>query len=144
MLIIKAQIRRIDITKYTLQNKEDPVYSFLSLQWAMTSDVDLGSDHLRWIGEKRLEIYAVIRVFFLRRYMAKYSYIGEELKNKNDRFSTNVPKSPARSPKNNKIEETKENGGSIMKRLNVSEENSALKFSSSIFDEGEWKTKESK
>ena len=28
-------------------------YGFLSLEWAMASDLDLGSDHLRWMGEVR-------------------------------------------------------------------------------------------
>jgi hypothetical protein len=143
LLIIKAQIKKIDITKYTLQNREDPVYSFLSLSWAMLSDIDLGSNHIRWMGEKRYTIYALIRCFYLRSYEARYSYIGKELKNKNEKWKVNTPISYARSFKRNNMEEVKGYGSSIIKPLNYTVDSSVFRSGSTVFDEGEWKTLES-
>jgi len=48
---------------------ERPVsYGFLSLEWAMASDLDLGSEHLRWMGDARFDVYALWRILTLRQY----------------------------------------------------------------------------
>ncbi|CAD8166878.1 unnamed protein product [Paramecium octaurelia] len=49
------------------------VVSFLSLSYAFISEVDLGSESLRFLGGSRFDIYGIWRVIFQKKYQAKYN-----------------------------------------------------------------------
>jgi sphingosine kinase len=68
-LIAKGKTRPLDIADITQKNRH--YYSFLSLAWGLVSDVDLGSDRLRWIGSLKNDIYALLLIWRLRRYRGK-------------------------------------------------------------------------
>jgi hypothetical protein len=55
----------MDLIKVDLQKEELPVYSFLSVSWGYVADLDCGSDHLRFLGGFRFEIYGLIRVILI-------------------------------------------------------------------------------
>ena len=41
----------------------------------MIADIDIESECIRWAGFVRMDIWAVVRVLFLRKYRAKFSYL---------------------------------------------------------------------
>lgn len=51
-----------------------PIYSFLSLEWAMIADLDINSEFLRCMGALRFEVYAAWLILKHKRYLAKLSY----------------------------------------------------------------------
>jgi hypothetical protein len=111
----------MDILKMISRERKDPIYSFLSISWCMIADVDLESEHLRWMGETRFTIWALLRIIKRRQYRAKLAYLGEEIFNKNqevtpiDGYSDSV----IASPKNNSLKE--ESKYLSMRRINNSE-----------------------
>ena len=67
-LVIRDKPGSIDITKIILERMpQKPVYSFLSVSYSALADIDLNSDHLRWIGPIRYEVRAVWRLLNLMR-----------------------------------------------------------------------------
>ena len=72
-LIAKGKQRPIDIA-ITQQNGQS-YYSFLSMSWAIISDVDIESERLRFLGSLRTDIYALIRIWNMRHYSGKFSYL---------------------------------------------------------------------
>ena len=82
LLIIKGQIRLMDITKITFSSRPDPIYSFLSIAWWIISDVDLESEKVRWMGDTRFTLWSIIRMLKLRRYRAVLSYRGGDITHK--------------------------------------------------------------
>eukprot|EP00908_Phaeocystis_cordata_P006708 Transcript_17325.p1 GENE.Transcript_17325~~Transcript_17325.p1 ORF type:complete len:446 (-),score=178.73 Transcript_17325:122-1459(-) len=66
-LLCRGGPQPLDLMRVTQPGR--PVsFGFLSMEWAMASDLDLGSDHLRWMGEARFDVYALWRILTLRRY----------------------------------------------------------------------------
>lgn len=51
-----------------------PVYSFLSLEWALLGDIDMNSEFLRCLGGLRFEVYTVWRLIKMKRYRARITY----------------------------------------------------------------------
>jgi sphingosine kinase len=72
-LIAKGQYRALDVIES--QQKPKSLYGVLSVAWGFVSDVDIGSDVLRFLGSLKNDIYAIIRIFFLRTYGGKLSFI---------------------------------------------------------------------
>ncbi|WPL19190.1 Diacylglycerol kinase [Thiorhodovibrio winogradskyi] len=72
-LIAKGKQRPLDLA--LVQQNEQSYYSFLSLGWAIISDVDIESERLRNLGSLRMDIYALLRIWQLRHYAARFSYI---------------------------------------------------------------------
>ena len=72
-LIAKGKQRPLDIA--ITQQNERRYYSFLSLSWGIVSDVDIESERLRFLGTLRTDIYALIRIWRLRNYPGKFSYL---------------------------------------------------------------------
>ena len=66
-ITIKGTPTPLDITRIDREN-ESPVYSFLSVSWGFIADTDIGSDHLRWLGALRFDVYGLWRLMRLRRY----------------------------------------------------------------------------
>lgn len=51
-----------------------PIFSFMALEWAIIADVDLNSEHLRFLGGLRFEVYAALRILKMKRYKAKITF----------------------------------------------------------------------
>jgi len=50
-------------------------YSFLSMEWASSGDIDIGSEHLRFLGEARFTIQAIYRLLFVHYYYGRLSFL---------------------------------------------------------------------
>ena len=61
-LIGKNHTRDIDLILFEINGKR--VLSFLSLSWAYISDIDFGSEPLRFLGSARFEVYGWYRGTF--------------------------------------------------------------------------------
>jgi len=72
-LIAKGKQRPLDIA--IAQQNGNRFYSFLSLGWAIISDVDIESERLRFLGSLRTDIYALMRIVNLRHYPGRFSYL---------------------------------------------------------------------
>lgn len=57
-----------------LENIAEPIYSFLSLEWAFLADIDMNSEFLRILGGLRFEVYSVYRVLALRTYPGRITF----------------------------------------------------------------------
>ena len=53
---------------------ETPLYSFISLNWAVIADIDLNSEFLRFLGDTRLDLYGAFRVISMKRYRGRFYY----------------------------------------------------------------------
>jgi len=51
------------------------LYSFLSLEWAMLADIDVGSEYLRFLGETRFTIEALKRILLVKKYHGRITYL---------------------------------------------------------------------
>jgi len=80
----------MDILKLTSDDRTDPIYSFLSVSWCMLADIDIESEKIRWMGNTRFYVWAMLRVMKLRRYRAVLSYLGEDVTHKDQCFEQNV------------------------------------------------------
>lgn len=49
----------------------------MSLSWTYIADLDIGSEHLRFLGEQRFQLYGAWRLLFLRSYNANLAYSKE-------------------------------------------------------------------
>eukprot|EP00123_Amoebidium_parasiticum_P000662 comp11527_c0_seq1/m.5977 comp11527_c0_seq1/g.5977 ORF comp11527_c0_seq1/g.5977 comp11527_c0_seq1/m.5977 type:complete len:473 (-) comp11527_c0_seq1:722-2140(-) len=76
LAVIKGHQEPLDIVAYTTER--GVVYSHLELLWTLISDIDLQSERLRWLGPIRLEMWAVLRIIFLRRYPSKLHWLPAE------------------------------------------------------------------
>lgn len=71
--IVKGISSSVDLSRYETKSKS--YTSFLTFSWAMIADIDIESECIRWVGFLRMDIWGVVRVLFLRRYRAKFSYL---------------------------------------------------------------------
>eukprot|EP00124_Ichthyophonus_hoferi_P001487 Ihof_evm12s78 gene=Ihof_evmTU12s78 len=76
LIIIKGHTEPLDIVCYS--TPQGVVYSHLEMLYALLSDIDLGSEVLRWMGPLRITVWALIRIAFLRKYNAKLTWIPAE------------------------------------------------------------------
>ena len=72
-MIVKGISSRVDLSRY--ETKSASYLSFLTFSWAMIADIDIESECIRWAGFLRMDIWGVLRVLFLRKYRAKFSYL---------------------------------------------------------------------
>ncbi len=72
-MIVKGVSSPVDISKYETKSKS--YTSHLTFSWAMIADIDIESECIRWAGFLRMDIWGVVRVLFLRKYRAKFSYL---------------------------------------------------------------------
>jgi sphingosine kinase len=64
----------MDIMEYQRESSGIPIYSFLSLTWGYLSDLDIGSENLRFLGGLRFEVYGVWRLIFVNKYKGNLSW----------------------------------------------------------------------
>lgn len=60
-----------------------PIYSFLSVCWAVIADCDLNSEVLRCLGPVRFTIWGVWRCLALIRYQGSLACTGTQIRNRN-------------------------------------------------------------
>ena len=72
--IIKFDVRPLDMFA-VVQAGQPTRYGFLCFLWGLMSDVDIGSETIRWAGEARMTIAAVMRIMSPHRYRARLSYV---------------------------------------------------------------------
>ena len=82
-LVIKGHKKLIDITKLSLEYEPKPIFSFLSVSWAVIADCDINSEVIRSLGSARFTLWGVWRVLALVRYEATFQCEGFQIKNKN-------------------------------------------------------------
>jgi len=72
--IAKGTSRPLDLLQVTQEGQPD-LYSFLSINWGLISDVDFESEAYRFIGGARFTVGALVRITNLRTYPAKLEYV---------------------------------------------------------------------
>ena len=64
----KGRVMKMDLTECEMEYTTEKVYMFLTMSYAIVADADIGSEHLRAIGEARFVLWGGYRVFNLRQY----------------------------------------------------------------------------
>ena len=73
-LIVKGYRRSLDLST-VIQSGHKTVFSFVSLAWALISDIDFLSERWRWCGDIRFTFAALISLLFPQRHTARLSYL---------------------------------------------------------------------
>jgi sphingosine kinase len=69
-LVAKGSSIKMDLTELTMEYQPDKkLYMFLSLAWAIVSDIDINSEVIRCIGPTRFTIWGIYRLINLRNYL---------------------------------------------------------------------------
>ncbi|GKY91331.1 hypothetical protein MPSEU_000105300 [Mayamaea pseudoterrestris] len=71
--ICKGETSKVDLSRYTTSNQS--YTSFLTFTWAMVADIDIDSELIHFLGEVRFDIWGVLRILWLRRYKARFSFL---------------------------------------------------------------------
>ncbi|EXB51817.1 Sphingosine kinase 1 [Morus notabilis] len=73
LAIIRGHKRPLDVT--TILQGETKFFSVLMLAWGLIADIDIESEKYRWMGSARLDFYGLQRVFSLRKYNGRISFV---------------------------------------------------------------------
>ncbi|KAK0578307.1 hypothetical protein LWI29_008386 [Acer saccharum] len=73
LAIIRGHKRLLDVA--TISQGETKFYSILMLAWGLVADIDIESEKYRWMGSARLDFYALLRIFSLRHYSGRVSFV---------------------------------------------------------------------
>lgn len=68
-LIGKGRASPLDMLKVTQEFQVN--YALLSLSWGLVSDIDLGSDRLRWLGPLRTDLFALYKILRRQLYLGR-------------------------------------------------------------------------
>uniref|UniRef100_A0A803LPM9 DAGKc domain-containing protein n=1 Tax=Chenopodium quinoa TaxID=63459 RepID=A0A803LPM9_CHEQI len=71
--IIRGHKTSLDIA--TISQGKTRFFSVLMLAWGLVADIDIESEIWRWMGGARLDLYAVKRIFQLRKYNGRIHFI---------------------------------------------------------------------
>ncbi|XP_078428597.1 sphingosine kinase 2-like isoform X2 [Wolffia australiana] len=71
--IICGNTRKVDVS--TLTQGDRKFFSVLMLAWGLIADVDIESEKYRWMGGIRINFYAFLRVFRLRKYQGRVHFV---------------------------------------------------------------------
>ncbi|KAG0330051.1 sphinganine kinase lcb4 [Dissophora globulifera] len=74
--ILKGKAMPVDLCSVT--QGQNRFFSFVLQSFGLIADVDLGSEHLRWMGDARFTVSAVGKVLSQTTYPCELSYIPEE------------------------------------------------------------------
>ncbi|EYB99356.1 hypothetical protein Y032_0123g1160 [Ancylostoma ceylanicum] len=82
--LMTTRPRYIPLRLYNVETEHDGTKSmFMSANWGLVADIDLGSERFRWAGMIRLHMEAILRILQLPRvatYRARLSYIPVQCK----------------------------------------------------------------
>ena len=73
-LVVKGYRRPLDLST-VIQAGHKTVFSFVSLSWAIISDIDFLSERWRWCGDVRFDVAAIISLLFPRRHSARLRFL---------------------------------------------------------------------
>ncbi|PSS24685.1 Sphingosine kinase [Actinidia chinensis var. chinensis] len=73
LAIIRGNKRSLDVA--TILQGETRFFSVLMLAWGLVADIDIESEKYRWMGSARIGFYALQRVFHLRKYNGRISFV---------------------------------------------------------------------
>lgn len=99
--VAKGVTTELDVARYELADgKISP--SFLSFEWAMLADIDLGSEALRCIGSARFQLAALYRICCLRPYRGRLAYLPASAATHENKafFDSDFPSLDAPIPEN--------------------------------------------
>ncbi|XP_048490327.1 sphingosine kinase 1 isoform X2 [Beta vulgaris subsp. vulgaris] len=71
--IIRGHKTSLDVA--TISQGKTRFFSVLMLAWGLVADIDIESEIWRWMGGARLDLYAVKRIFQLRKYNGRVHFI---------------------------------------------------------------------
>ena len=75
--IIKFKERAIDIAKVENSSSNSIIYSFNIIGWGVATDINKRAEKMRWLGEMRYNIAAVIEILKGTKRIAEFSYDNE-------------------------------------------------------------------
>ena len=98
--LIQTQSIPFDLFAFKhLAEPEKPVrYGFLEVMWALIADVDIESDRIRWAGNLRFTLWAVLRLVMLRVYLGTLYYLPGDASGAGE--SSDTEKSQAKGSEN--------------------------------------------
>ncbi|KAK3188101.1 hypothetical protein Dsin_027662 [Dipteronia sinensis] len=73
LAVIRGHKRLLDVA--TISQGETKFHSILMLAWGLVADIDIESEKYRWMGSARLDFYALLRIFYLRHYTGRVSFV---------------------------------------------------------------------
>ncbi|KAF9614122.1 hypothetical protein IFM89_015384 [Coptis chinensis] len=73
LAIVRGHKRALDVA--TVLQGETRFFSVLMLAWGLIADIDIESEKYRWMGSSRLDFYGLMRVFNLRKYNGRVSFV---------------------------------------------------------------------
>ncbi|XP_058196466.1 sphingosine kinase 1-like [Rhododendron vialii] len=73
LAIIRGKRCSLDVA--TISQGETRFFSVLTLAWGLVADIDIESEKYRWMGSARLDFYALQRIFHLRKYNGRISFV---------------------------------------------------------------------
>lgn len=79
--VAKGRVSPLDLM--LVETPKGALYSFLTVGWGIMADIDIESERLRAIGEIRFTLWAFWRVFNLRTYQGRISYLPATVPPKN-------------------------------------------------------------
>ncbi|KAL2932047.1 Sphingosine kinase 1 [Bienertia sinuspersici] len=71
--IIRGHRTSLDVA--TISQGKTRFYSVLMLAWGLVADIDIESEIWRWMGGARLDLYALKRIFQLRKYNGRIHFV---------------------------------------------------------------------
>lgn len=84
--VIKYHHKPLDLFAFKQLARNDlPIkYGFLEVMWSLIADVDIESEKVRWAGSFRFTLWAIIRLFKLRKYKGKLFLKTKNINSKDD------------------------------------------------------------
>ncbi|KAI9108522.1 hypothetical protein K1719_020406 [Acacia pycnantha] len=73
LTIVRGHKRSLDVA--TITQGETRFFSVLMLAWGLVADIDIESESYRWMGSARFDFYALNRIFHLRQYSGRISFV---------------------------------------------------------------------
>lgn len=75
IIIARGFYKPLDMA--SVHQKDKIYYSFLMLSWGIISDIDLGGDSMRWMGDIRVPLNAIKCILSKNAYSGKIKYLKE-------------------------------------------------------------------
>lgn len=74
--VIKMYVQPLDLFsyRYLSHGVDDVKYGFLEVMWTLIADIDIESERIRWAGNLRFTLWAILRVIAMRRYSGTLYY----------------------------------------------------------------------
>ncbi|CAN0852732.1 Sphingosine kinase 1 [Linum grandiflorum] len=73
LAVIRGRKTSLDVA--TVLQGDTKYYSVLMLAWGLVADIDIESEKYRWMGSSRIDFYAIQRLFSLRQYNGRISFV---------------------------------------------------------------------